>query len=91
MGRTRGNLDAEIYLPHVIENMTGPIWGQGSGQGSDAQDAVRLRQAEPGRFWRSKESPNYTGELTPAQEAEIAAAAAQKKERRSCCLLRGRI
>ena len=86
-----GNLDAEIYLPHVIENMTRTDLG--AKEAAKARtlkmlfDFVKLSPAEI--LALGKESPHYTGELTPAQEAEIASAAAQKKEREILLLAAG--
>ena len=78
-----GNLDAEIYLPHVIENLRRPDLG--SKEAAKARtlkmlfDFVKLSPEEILALGADVSAGG--GELTPEREAEIAAAAAQKKER----------
>lgn len=79
-----GNLDSEIYLPHVIENTKRTDLGQREQAKARTLkvlfDFVRLRPEEIQEMGQDVNIPAGTT-LTPDQEKQISAVAEKKKER----------
>jgi len=78
-----GNLDSEIYLPHVIENLKRTDLGStGRAKARTLKvlfDFVKLGPEEILKL--GKGVPAYTGNLTEAQQKEIETASKETKER----------